>query len=328
MTPITVGLDDITFVGSGLSRPECVLCTPAGDLYIVQRGAGVTHLTPDGHQTTIGDTAQIDGKDWVPNGLDFAPDGGFLVANMGEGGGVWHLARNGTVTPWLLEVDGEDLPKANFVFTDHLGRIWVTMSTRSVPITLAMTGLGQPERADGFICLIDDKGARIVADGLTFTNEARLDRAGDYLYVAETFGRRITRFRVAADGSLSDRETFATFGHGTFADGIAFDEEDCLWVTSVLSNRLFRITPDGTQHLLLEDADAADIDKAETSLAEGLVERLLFSERRGRTLGNIASVAFGGSDLRTVYLGSLGGTSLAVFRSPVAGLPLGHWRNL
>jgi hypothetical protein len=66
----------------------------------------------------------------------------------------------------------------------------------------------------------------------------------------------------------------------------------------------------------------------ETSLAEGLVERLLFSERRGRTLGNIASVAFGGSDLRTVYLGSLGGTSLAVFRSPVAGLPLGHWRNL
>jgi hypothetical protein len=38
-----------------------------------------------------------------------------------------------------------------------------------------------------------------------------------------------------------------------------------------------------------------------------------------------ASVTFGGSDLQTVYLGSLMGTTIPSFRSPVPGLPLPHW---
>jgi gluconolactonase len=38
-----------------------------------------------------------------------------------------------------------------------------------------------------------------------------------------------------------------------------------------------------------------------------------------------ASVTFGGPDLRTVYIGSLRGTRLPHFRSPVAGLPMVHW---
>ena len=105
--------------------------------------------------------------------------------------------------------------------------------------------------------------------------------------------------------------------------------DDITFVGSGLSRpECVLCTPAGDLYIVQRGADAADIDKAETSLAEGLVERPLFSERRGRTLGNIASVAFGGSDLCTVYLGSLGGTGLTVFRSPVAGLPLGHWRNL
>ena len=39
----------------------------------------------------------------------------------------------------------------------------------------------------------------------------------------------------------------------------------------------------------------------------------------------MASVTFGGPDLRTVYVGSLGGTTLPTFRSPVPGAPLLHW---
>jgi hypothetical protein len=41
---------------------------------------------------------------------------------------------------------------------------------------------------------------------------------------------------------------------------------------------------------------------------------------------NIASIAFGGAGLRTGYLGSLSGDTIVAFRSPVAGLPLPHWR--
>ena len=46
---------------------------------------------------------------------------------------------------------------------------------------------------------------------------------------------------------------------------------------------------------------------------------------RGTLAPLMASVTFGGPDLRTGYLGSLMGSRLPCFRSPVAGLPLTHW---
>ena len=51
------------------------------------------------------------------------------------------------------------------------------------------------------------KPARIVADGLGYTNEAVLDARGEWLYVNETFARRTTRFRIGADASLAAPET-------------------------------------------------------------------------------------------------------------------------
>ena len=44
-----------------------------------------------------------------------------------------------------------------------------------------------------------------------------------------------------------------------------------------------------------------------------------------KVLRNISSLAFGGPDLRTAWLGCLGGASLATFRSPVAGLVPAHF---
>jgi hypothetical protein len=48
---------------------------------------------------------------------------------------------------------------------------------------------------------------------------------------------------------------------------------------------------------------------------------------RGTLAPLMASVTFGGPDLKTVYLGSLMGSRLPCFRSPVAGLPLTHWHD-
>ena len=39
----------------------------------------------------------------------------------------------------------------------------------------------------------------------------------------------------------------------------------------------------------------------------------------------MASLTFGGPDLRMVHLGGLRTTSIAAFESPVAGLPMVHW---
>jgi hypothetical protein len=39
----------------------------------------------------------------------------------------------------------------------------------------------------------------------------------------------------------------------------------------------------------------------------------------------MASLSFGGVDLKTVYLGSLRGTRVPFFTSPVAGQKMIHW---
>ena len=57
-----------------------------------------------------------------------------------------------------------------------------------------------------------------------------------------------------------------------------------------------------------------------------MLERADIDAGRDRTLGNLASVAFGGPDLRTVYLGSLFAQRIATFRSRIAGAEPPHWR--
>jgi hypothetical protein len=41
----------------------------------------------------------------------------------------------------------------------------------------------------------------------------------------------------------------------------------------------------------------------------------------------MASVTFGGVDLKTLYIGSLKGTRIPYLRVPVSGLPMVHWND-
>jgi len=321
------GLSEVSFVGKNLRRPECVLSTASGDLFVAALGQGIVHITPQGDQHAIGDIRAIDGKDFIPNGLALEPDGSFLVTNMGEAGGLWRLSRNGAIEPVLREADGQFLSATNFVLRDWQGRLWLTISTRQWPISRAFSPLRGPITADGYLVLIDRRGARIVADSLAFANEVRLDPNGRELYVVETYARRISKFDVDDNGSLHNRTAWTEFGHGTFPDGIAFDAEGFLWVASMTSNRLFRVAPNGEQALLLEDTDPDYLDTIEQRLEAGTLRREDVQQVRSKLLKNIASITFGGADLRTVYLGSLGGDSLAVLRSPVAGEPPPHWTS-
>jgi hypothetical protein len=106
---------------------------------------------------------------------------------------------------------------------------------------------------------------------------------------------------------------------------MAFDSEGGLWITSVISNRLIRIAPDLTWTILLEDHDPALADIA-SSYAKGKLTWDQISLSRGSQLANLSSIAFGGPDLKSVYLGGLGHDSVRVLRSPVPGAPMVHWK--
>lgn len=316
-----IALEALCFVGTGLTRPECVLATAHGDLFAADWRGGVAHIHPDGTQSLY--SARLPGgRPLRPNGIALRADGSFLLADLGdELGGLFSLDRSGQVRPLLERVDGIDLPPTNFVHEDATGRIWITVSTRHRPRAAAYRG----DVADGFIVLLDGRGARIVADGLGYTNEALVSPDGQWLYVNETFGRRLTRFRLAADGSLSGRETVTDFGAGTFPDGLTFDADAGVWITSIVSNRVIRVDPGGGQQLMIEDCDPAHLERCEIAFASGTMGRPHLDNCGGRVLKNISSLAFGGADLRTAYLGCLLGDGLANFRAPVAGHPPAHW---
>ena len=315
-------LQSLGHVGTGLVRPECVLATAHGDLYSADWRGGVAHRLPDGTQRLYSGRLP-GGAELRPNGIALLADGSFLIAHLGaEQGGVYRLMRDGRVEPWLLEVAGEALPPTNFVLRDAAGRTWVTVSTRLVPRALGY----RRSCNDGFIaCVQPDGRAAVVADGLGYTNEVALHPGGAWLYVNETFARRLSRFPLRSNGSLGARETVTEFGPGTFPDGLAFDEAGHAWVVSIVSNRLIRVAPDGSQTLWLEDADAEHLAWVEAAYEAAQMGRPHLDGVRSQVLRNISSIAFAGPKRRTAVLGCLLGDSLATLALPVAGAVPAHW---
>jgi sugar lactone lactonase YvrE len=304
--------------GAGLSRPECVIATRSGEVFVPDWPGGVTLVGADGRTRTWRAASMT--VDLRPNGIALASDGSFLIANLGDDGGVWRLDRAGDLTPILTEVDGVPVPPANFVTVDEQGRIWISVSTRLAPRQQAW----RADVGDGFVALIDGSGPRIVADGLHYTNEVRPDPEGNWLYVVETFGRRVSRWPIRAGATLGTAETVFSMDQGFFPDGFAFDEDGGLWVTSLVSNRIVRFSHDRLE-TILEDVNPDFVERVEQAFAS----RSMAAEHLGRIPGTllqqVTSLAFGGPDRRTVYLGSLHSSCLYRFRSTVSGAELPHW---
>jgi hypothetical protein len=304
--------------GRSLHRPECVLTCRDGSVFVPDWRGGVTRIRQDGAQESL----LPPGLEWLrPNSLAILPDASFVVAHLDDyAGGVWRLYADGRHEPVLTEIKGRPLPPTNFVLSDG-PRLWVTVSTRLVPRWPAR----KPGFADGFVVLVEGGRSRIVADGFGFTNECRIDPSGAWLYVVETFARRISRCPIEDGGDLGPQEIWVELGEGNYPDGIAFDAEGALWATSIFSNRLLRITPDRAAAVMLEDQDPAYLAKVDNDYASGRMAAAPSMDVPARTLGNLSSLAFGGDDLRTIYLGCLLKSEIRRVRSPVAGLPMPHW---
>jgi len=312
--PDPPALGDVPF-GSGLVRPECVLATRAGDLFTAARRPCIAVRVPTGRRK--------------PNGIALRADGSFLVTHLGATeGGVFQLTRSGIVTPWLRRIDGLDLPPTNSVLLDAAGGAWVTVSARLQPRALGY----RRSCADGFTVRVDARGAGTVADGLGYTTEVAMHPSGRWLYVNQTFSRRLSRFAVRADGSLGAKEVVCEFGPGSFPDGLAFDEAVHAWVVSIasiVSNRLIRVAPDGSQTVWLEDAEPEPEPEhqawVEAAFDTGQVDRRHRDGIRSRRLRNISSIAFAGADRRTGVLDCLLGDRLESVRLPAAGVAPTHW---
>jgi sugar lactone lactonase YvrE len=132
---------------------------------------------------------------------------------------------------------------------------------------------------------------------------------------------------VSPEGALSGRETFGPSDLRGTPDGFAFDQYGNLWITIVQTDRLIALTPEGNQLTLLDDCDPLQRSIYDQHFYAGTMTPEVMAATKGTIAPWMASLTFGGPDLRTVYLGSLMGTSIPYFRAPVAGLPMAHWNR-
>jgi sugar lactone lactonase YvrE len=125
-----------------------------------------------------------------------------------------------------------------------------------------------------------------VRDDLAFAN-------GMALTVAETFGRRITRFPINADGSAGEPELVVETP-GVLPDGLALATDGTLVIACYEPSRILALTPDGVLETLLDDPEA-------------------------HTLCHPTNTAFRGSELLIANLGRWHVTALA---TNLTGVPL------
>ena len=313
-TPITVtGLHP---VGRGVDRPEHVIVAGDGRVFASDKVSAVAELI-DEH--TVRHIGQAGGE---PNGIALDRDGHFLIANWGLGVLQDLDPATGAITTVLSDqLDGRPLTWLNFVCVDSAGALWCSVSTTADDLldTIAQG------TADGFLFRIppDRQSAQVVADGVGFPNCMALDRDEDYLYVVRTVAADVVRFRIEGE-TLGAQERFGPplgdrrpdeFGPDAsrfladpqvgrrwgMADGCAFDAEGNLWVTLILANRIVAIRPDGTAAVVLNDPE-------------------------GALLQGPTSIAWGGHDMRDIYIGSILTPYVFKGRSSVPGLPMVHQR--
>lgn len=331
-----VDREAIRFLGHDLQRPECILAERDGTIWTADARGGVMRLNPDGPQQLVTpfvaateavysteaayENRYIQAKGSLPNGLCFTQTGDFIIANWGTNA-IERMTRNGQLTTLHTHIDGVPLGKTNFPLRDSKGRIWFTVTTRQEPWSDQIN----TRATDGYIALMDENGVRIVADGFCGTNEIRFDPAEEWLYVVESTGWRISRLRVHPNGSLTDRDVYGPSRLSGFPDGFAFDAFGNLWVTLIFTDELIALTPDGDVLTLLDDSNPATKKALVDAYDNSAVTPDILAATHGTLAPWLASLTFGGPDLSTVYLGSLRGTTVPYFQSPVAGQKMIHW---
>ena len=266
---------DFRRVGKDLSRPECIVADPDGTLWVSDNRGALTRIGPDGRQALVGSMKG------APNGFAREDDGSFLVANI-EDGRFYRQWRDGRHEVALDTWEGKPLGAANFAGRGERGRMWASVSTRTVPRSQAV----HSNIPDGYVLCRSSGRWEFAAGGFCFTNEVR-ERDG-WLYVAETARGRVVRFRFEKKDSPMQACGPDPLFPGAKVDGITFDSEGNLWVTEITRNALVMILPDG---------------RAET----------VFEDPEGKTLLLPTSITFVG---RTALVGSLKMDHLAAFDLP------------
>jgi sugar lactone lactonase YvrE len=201
--------------------------------------------------------------DWLSDGrlLLVSARDGLLLRREPDGSLVTHGDLTGVSDP----------PPGNELVVDGRGNAYV-----KGPGFDMMAGA---EFAPGGIALVTPDGsARLVADGIAFPNGMLITPDNSTLIVADSYGKRLTAFNIAPDGSLANRRVWADLGDGV-PDGICLDAENAVWYGDVPNKRCVRVREGG------EVLQTVELDRGCFACALGGVDRstlfMMATEWRG-----------------------------------------------
>ena len=168
-----------------------------------------------------------------PMCIDHLPDGRLLIVSSGDRRLLRREPDGSLVTHADLS-DLEDHPW-NDIVIDGRGNAYVNNIGFDFP---------DGEVGPGIVALVTPDGsARQVADDVAFPNGMVVTPDNTTLIVAESYGRQLSAFDIAADGSLSNRRVWATVDD--YPDGICLDAEGAIWYGDVGSKRCVRVREGG-----------------------------------------------------------------------------------
>jgi sugar lactone lactonase YvrE len=183
---------------------------------------------------TVDTVCTVEGR---PAGMDLAEDGSLLLAT----GVSRELLRVDPVSgATRLLADMKDMAKAylNDLITHASGWSWVGD-------TGFRFGVDEPSQCGGLWAFHPAHGLKLAANDIFFPNGMVITPDGLTLYLAETFGRRITAFDIGENGTLINRRVHAILP--AEPDGLCLDAEGCLWVPLLFQGDFLRIAPDGEE---------------------------------------------------------------------------------
>lgn len=218
------------------------------------------------------------------NGMVFDPQFRLLVAEMGDAAASTPARvtrtdmKTGAIEVLADSFDGKPLRGTNDITYDGKGRIWFTNNVAGDP--------GGVYRID-----IDGKVARVLGPAeVQHPNGLMVSLDDRTLYVIETNQavnghRRISAFDLSADGQASHGRVFHDFYPGRSGDGMSIDSAGNLYVAAGL------VRTRGTSETL-----ATKVGVHVFSPDGKLINHYPI------TMDLLTNTAFGGQDLRTLYV--------------------------
>ena len=190
--------------------------------------------------------------------------GGFVVALRS---GIYLLDARGQLGKCLAEnPTGAEQSRFNDGRVDPWGRFWAGT-------------IWQPrDRNGGQLVRVDAQhNAQVMAEDVMVSNGLAFSPDRAWVYHSDTPNHVLYRYPLDADGQPGPRQLLREFqrGSGGRPDGAAFDSAGCYWSAQFDGGRVLRLSPDGQ---VLEEIQVPT---------------------RWPTM-----VAFGGADLRTLYITS------------------------